>query len=72
MAKALVSSGSRLTYAWSGKHARQSVVFPDCRGPVTATTGIRAAASRRVGSIVRWIMHKMQMAFTHDVSPRYS
>jgi hypothetical protein len=33
------SGRSRLKYGRSGKSVRQSVVFPDCRGPVRVTTG---------------------------------
>jgi len=45
--------------------------LPDWRGPVTATTGIRLAASRRPGSRARGIMHGLQIRFTiYAIVPR--
>jgi len=42
-------------YGFSGNVARHSVVFPDCRGPVTVTTGNFRAREVSFGVSVRRI-----------------
>lgn len=55
-AKARSTGSSSDTYGLSAKTARARVVFPDCLGPVMATTGKLWARRRRVSARVRGTM----------------